>query len=165
MQEAVLRSGRGMSEIFKKYDSNENGLLERHEFEATAVDLGMGDRANAIFEQLSRRSGRTGDVVDYVALMADARAIKSRNPNVRTFMLALMFDEKAEDGKHLDTSHWEGFSAVDCASFRTELTKLIQRHEASLAEIFRIIVARHGVALLRLRALRLEPRRLGLRAA
>ena len=139
LQEAVQRSGLGMSAIFKKYDTNRNGELDQAEFQAAARELGMGDRAAVIFSQLSRRSGRSGDVIDYVALMTDARAIRSRDADVKAFMLALMLDEKAEDSAGLDTSSWGGFTAVDCASFRHELTALLESHQASLAEIFRAV--------------------------
>lgn len=137
LNEAVQRSGLGMSSIFKRYDTNRDGELDQDEFQAAARDLGMGDRAAALFSQLSRRSGRSGDVIDYVALMTDAHAIKSHNSDVKAFMLGLMLDEKAEDSAGLDTSNWEGFTAVDCSSFRRELTALLKSHQASLAEIFR----------------------------
>ena len=147
LTEAAIRTGSGMRALFLQFDTHRDGRIGFAEFRRIASDLGLGERAKTIFQQLATRCGATRsgavrETFDYQALIKETYKLNVRDTNARNaFMRELVLDEAAQDAQARQLVFQRDFSfhASDCESFRDELRALLDREETTLPQIFRLV--------------------------
>ena len=141
LKAASIASGSGVVNIFREYDSEDNGSLSEFDFCRAARDVGFGDHARSLFQQLPRSADGTIDYVALLAATADARAHIS-GP-MKAFLVAMAWNGTAEAGgagTALDTSGWS-FEAETAEGARREIQKLLAYHSVKVSEVFGMIDA------------------------
>lgn len=117
-------TGMGLMAVFKQYDKDASGFIDEIEFTRAARDLGMGDVADQIFQQLT--TGREKLEFNYTIMMHQMR-VDAMSDEMRNFMLAVMLDMRNSERIGTDTSTWK-LEGTDAESLRLEIVdKLVQQ--------------------------------------
>ena len=126
---ASRRAGAGLEAIFRAYDGDRSGSLDELEFTRALEEMGFGDVAHEAFEE--NAIGKGSDRVVKYFQMLKAMEEKLKDPNMRTFLMALAQDSALK----VDTSAWS-FDATTADEFRENLGKLLAQHRVRLADLF-----------------------------
>ena len=131
---ASIVSGAGVVAIFKRYDADGSGRLDRSEFCRAAEDAGFGHGSAAMFEGMPKNPDGT---VNYMDISA-AREELHNNPAMKEFLCALAWN-RADGGLEAAAAAGGGaigFTATDPEDLRTELRKVLRWHTVRLSELF-----------------------------
>lgn len=132
---AAMVSGAGMLDIFSSYDRDQSGFLGAKEFESAAVDMGFGEHAPELFDELAvmDETGALPPRLDYVQFVRESRPAKGTSRTMREFIKAV--DSHVRANLNFDTSGWR-FSAHDPPSVRASLRALLGEHGLTLSDLF-----------------------------
>ena len=118
---AAEKAGSGLEEMFKRYDSSGEGVLDADEFTRAVEDMGFGSVAHELFLEMDQDEGGS---VSYVELIA---MIQSRTMSVgrecKRFLTAMAFDRQ-EQVVALDTATWE-IQASTCFELRQQISSFV----------------------------------------
>ena len=132
---AAMVSGAGMLDIFSSYDRDQSGFLGAKEFESAAADMGFGEHAPELFDELAvmDETGALPPRLDYVQFVRESRPAKGTSRTMREFIKAV--DSHVRANLNFDTSGWR-FSAHDPPSVRASLRALLGEHGLTLSDLF-----------------------------
>ena len=135
LKSAAVRSGSGIARIFQKFDVDHSGKLDQVEFGCACDDLGFGDIADTLFEQIPK-SDADDSLVEYTSIVTTVTQRLERGskpPRVmQDFITAMALDDDQSHPEEWDTHGWS-FSGQDVEQARRELGKLLSRYGANFA--------------------------------
>ena len=135
---ATLVGGAGITKFFQAYDneyvhgSTDGGHLDELEFTQAARDLGFGELASLLYQQLPRHPQH--GTLDYTVLMEEVQQMRSSRSLIKAFLRAMAWDQTTDVSK-LDTSGWS-FTAKTADGVRHALVGILKKHRVKLSQIF-----------------------------
>lgn len=157
---ASKQSGSGLSAVFQRYDKNGDAALDALEFHCLCDDMGFGEIADNLSSQLTKDDeGRISHqvIASVMKVFSTAAPRNQKQPDqstvslaevarthqtseiMKAFILALSLEANCptkSDVDTVDTTGWS-FEGKDPEVARYALSKLLRKHETSLAAVLR----------------------------